>query len=381
MSDTSSSPGTSTATTELTRYDAARRALAEAHRVDEVKDIRDKAVAMQTYARQAQDTSLITQATEIRMRAERRAGELLIEMAERKERAKAGDADGSTRRPSVPKLSDLGINKTQSSRWQELAKLDVEVFESKVEATTKRAYNSLTGRLLKAERIKEAKAQHAKRVNDGGCTVADLTALAESGKRFGVIYADPAWPWQTWGGDSGKIHTSVDTHYGTSPLAEIAALPVAQLAADDCALLLWCTWPHVSIGTHVKIIEAWGLKPSSCAFVWVKTKDDGSLFVGDECPTTDDTSVGNGYGTRSNSEVCLLATKGSPLRLHADVRQVVFAPVGEHSEKPAEVRRRIERLFAGPYLELYARKPAEGWTSWGNEIARAGFAQMSEAAE
>jgi N6-adenosine-specific RNA methylase IME4 len=235
-------------------------------------------------------------------------------------------------------------------------------------------------RAYKRLKIERAKDLHAKTI-EGGCTVNDLVALAASGKRFGVIYADPPWPWETWGGDTGKIHTSVDTHYGTSPLAEIAALPVAQLAADDCALLLWCTWPHVSIGTHVKIIEAWGLKPSSCAFVWVKTKDDGSLFVGDECPTTDDTSVGNGYGTRSNSEVCLLATKGSPLRLHADVRQVVFAPVGEHSAKPEEVRRRIERLFPGSYLELYGRRPIPGWSVWGNEITRAGFAQMSEAAE
>jgi hypothetical protein len=51
----------------------------------------------------------------------------------------------------------------------------------------------------------------------------------------------------------------------------------------------------------------------------------------------------------------------------------VLAPVGEHSEKPDEVRRRIERLFPGPYLELYARKPVPGWNCWGNEIPRSEF--------
>ena len=117
----------------LVKYDAAKRALAEAHRVDEAKDIRDKAVAMQAYARQAKDTELLEHATEIRLRAERRAGELLRET----ERASGGGdtSTGSRVKPvqEAPTLSDLGITKTQSSKWQKLASLPYEKFETRVE--------------------------------------------------------------------------------------------------------------------------------------------------------------------------------------------------------------------------------------------------------
>jgi len=342
--------------TALAKYEAAKSALVEAHRVDEVKIIRDKAVAMQAYAKQAKDTTLITLATEIRMRAERRAGELLIEMAERGER----DSGKGNRNPvlksqaATPKLSDLGISKTQSSRWQELARISDHTFEAKVTSASKRAYDGIAHRFIKEAGIEKAKQRHSN-IIEHGCVVDDLMALAESGKRFGVIYADPPWPFATWG-ESGKSR-SPDNHYGTNAVDDIMKLPVAALAADHCALLLWCTGPHIAIGSHVKVIEAWGFRPSTIAFDWIRQNQRSDGF-----------HVGMGYWSRSNSEQCFIAIIGSPRRLATDVHQVVITRVGEHSEKPDEVRRRIERLLPGPYLELYGRKQVEGWCVWGNEV-------------
>jgi N6-adenosine-specific RNA methylase IME4/ParB-like chromosome segregation protein Spo0J len=220
-------------------------------------------------------------------------------------------------------------------------------------------------RAFKQVQIIRRQQEHAARI-EPGCTVADLHALAASGKRFPVIYADPPWPWETWG-SRGRIHSCADHHYGLSSVDDIKRLPVAQLAADDAVLFLWCTWPHITIGTHVEVIQAWGFKPSTVGFVWIKQNPNGEELY-----------WGNGYYSRSNSEACLIATKGSPLRLAADVHQVVFAPVGAHSEKPDAVRCSIERLFAGPNLELYGRKPVPGWTEWGDEIKHAEFPQYSE---
>src|SRR5262249_60161761 len=133
-------------TQPLVKYGAACRALAEAVAVDEVKEIRDKTVAMQVYAKQAKDRTLIEAATEIRIRAERRAGELLAEM-EKNQGAVPGKT-GRKGRPGLatkPKLSDLGVTKTQSSRWQRLAGMQPEAFEERINAAKRKAVNVLNG--------------------------------------------------------------------------------------------------------------------------------------------------------------------------------------------------------------------------------------------
>ena len=91
--------------------------------------------------------------------------------------------------------------------------------------------------------------------------------------------------------------------------------------------------------------------------------DPYRLFADDKTP-----AMGMGYWTRANTEICLLATRGKPKRLNADVRQGIISPAREHSRKPDDTHNKIERLVSGPYLELFGRSKRDGWTVRGNEV-------------
>lgn len=175
-------------------------------------------------------------------------------------------------------------------------------------------------------------------------------------RKYAAIYADPPWTYEVWSG-AGKDRAA-ENHYPTMDLESIKALPVGDTAADDCALFLWAVMPQLP--DALEVIKAWGFEFKTCAFVWVKTTLDGSR------PAT-----GMGYWTRANAELCLLATRGTPPRLNADVHQVVQSPRAEHSKKPDEVAARIERLVPGPYIELFARGARPGWDVWGNQAEAA----------
>ena len=176
--------------------------------------------------------------------------------------------------------------------------------------------------------------------------------------RYAAILADPPWRYETW--TAAGTGRSAEQHYQTQSTDWIAALPVQDLAADDCMLFLWVTFPLLFEAERV--IETWGFTYKTAAFTWMKTTlGSGGSFA----PKL---HFGMGYWTRSNAEVCLLATRGSPRRLAMDVSSAILAPVREHSRKPEEQYARIERLVAGPYLELFARQPRPGWTAWGNEV-------------
>jgi hypothetical protein len=143
--------------TELVKYNAARAALIAARSVDEVKDIRDKAVALQAYARQANDFSLIDSATDIRLRAERRAGELLREMATSGARAQIGGDRRSADRPKLPTLSSINITNKQSCNWQRLARLSDDEFEAKVSEAKRKFTKSCEVREQFVDRAPNAK--------------------------------------------------------------------------------------------------------------------------------------------------------------------------------------------------------------------------------
>ncbi len=166
--------------------------------------------------------------------------------------------------------------------------------------------------------------------------------------KYGAILADPPWQFRTYG--SGGKGRSAENHYPTMSLEEIASLDVEGLVAPDCVLFLWAVAPLLP--EAFTIIEAWGFQYKTTAFNWVKERH-----------------IGQGYWTRKRSEICLLGTRGKPRRLNADVEEVISSAPGRHSEKPAEVYERIERLVPGPYVELFARNTREGWASWGNDPA------------
>lgn len=143
--------------TQLVKYNAARTALAEAHAIDEVKDIRDKAEAMAAYARQAKDVEMIQWVTEIKVRAERKAGEMLAEMEKNPGAKGSGSNQHEVRSHDVtaPKLSDLGISKNESSRWQKLAAVPEDKFEQAVSAA-----KEIAGEVTTAAMLRAAKPEH-----------------------------------------------------------------------------------------------------------------------------------------------------------------------------------------------------------------------------
>ena len=181
--------------------------------------------------------------------------------------------------------------------------------------------------------------------------------MPEAGK-YGIVYADPPWRY-----DMKRGNGVAENHYPTMSIEEICALPVTDLAARDSALFLWATFPQLN--EAFRVIEAWGFKYKTLAFLWLKQNRKADSWF-----------YGMGFWTRSNAEVCLLGvTPGfkakTQIRAH-NVHQIIEAPFEGHSKKPDETRQRIVELLGDvPRLEMFARQRADGWDAWGNEAPEA----------
>lgn len=173
-------------------------------------------------------------------------------------------------------------------------------------------------------------------------------------KKYSIIYADPPWHFN-FKNRQGLSEEAKGRLYDTMDMAAIQALPVDQISNDNSVLFLWVM--NSILPDAFQVIERWGFTFKTVAFTWVKLTVNGKYHFG------------GGNWTRSNPEICLLATKGKPKRISASVRNLVVAERREHSRKPDEVREAIVSLVGDlPRIELFARGKFDGWDVWGDEV-------------
>lgn len=198
--------------------------------------------------------------------------------------------------------------------------------------------------------------------------------------QFDLILADPPWKYNERKYPGARFGLGACGEYPLMKTRDIMALPVEPLAADPSVLFLWATWPKLV--DAMAVITAWGFEYKTLGFLWTKLNPRRAreprrhllphLYSKGVLSFLDWLAFfGTGFYAKSNTEPCLLATRGDP-PLHPvtnKISQLVFAPRGQHSAKPPEVHRRIKALFGQrTRLELFARQAAPGWTVAGNEV-------------
>jgi N6-adenosine-specific RNA methylase IME4 len=299
---------------------------------------------MQPSARQAKDHTLIEEATEIRLRAERRAGEMLRDMATTGERVKSG---GQTRieYPKVT-LSEIGVSKMESSKWQLLARLDEARFEERVKAM-KRQAASAAGVRQAAEIIEAAErdpvrfgrlVEEMDRVKNIAGPYRTLQRMLDGDRVAGLVVRvgrvrtlviDPPWQWDM----SGRA--ALD--YAMMSLDDIAALSVADWVEDDAHLWLWTTNAHM---THAcRFMAGWGFVQKA-VLTWVKPPP-----------------FGIGAYLRNSTEHALFGVRGE-LATKAEAASIPThfeAPRGKHSEKPERFYEIVRAACQTPYGEAFQR--------------------------
>ncbi|MFO8079254.1 MAG: MT-A70 family methyltransferase [Armatimonadota bacterium] len=178
--------------------------------------------------------------------------------------------------------------------------------------------------------------------------------LGYGSTRFGTILADPPWRFSNRTGKVAPEHGRLK-RYETMSLDEILELPVSRVAKEESHLYLWV--PNALIARGLRVMEAWGFEYKT-NLVWYKIRKDGGPD-----------GRGVGFYFRNVTELILFGVKGRLRTLDPGRSQVNIIPSRkrEHSRKPDELYDIIEDCSPGPYLELFARYPRQGWFQWGDE--------------
>lgn len=326
---------------ELTVLSKAAKQIAQVSDLNEIRDLMDKAEAIRKYTKAAgYALDVQNNATEIKLLAEKRAGELLATTMQH-------GGDRKSRSPNaILKLKDIGVNPGQSARWKKIASVPESTFREHIESTKASGRELTTASVLKlAKKLPtNGRAPHvpSPAPPDGCRIVESLDEL--SGESFSTIYADPPWAYS-----NKSTRSAADGEYETMTVDEICALPVCDLASNEAHLHLWTTSSFLREAFDV--MEAWGFTYKS-GFVWVKPE------------------LGIGNWWRLSHEYLLFGAAKNAKCPPSDKRQKSWIehPRGEHSAKPEAVRLMIEEISQAPRLELFCRVPAEGWTVFGNQV-------------
>lgn len=325
----------------LVRIDTARRALAQATSVPDVKQIRDQASAIEHYLKRQKYTgAAIADASELKLRAERRLGELLATTVKR------GKRPAFILTTREDKKLPAGISWNQSSRWQMVATVPEPKFEEHVAAIRRKLAPLTTSGVVK---IATRKKRVQKILDISAVDPDNLSTFA--GESFPILYADPPWRYE----HVKTENRAIENQYPTLALPEICALtvedrPVADLVTPDSLLFLWATNPKLE--EAFTVMEAWGFVYRT-NLVWVKDQ------------------IGMGYYVRQRHELLLIGTRGNPPVPEEANRpdSVVTVPRAAHSAKPEIFYDLIDRMYPElPKLELFRRgRPHHGWKAWGNQ--------------
>lgn len=198
--------------------------------------------------------------------------------------------------------------------------------------------------------------------------------------KYSLILADPPWKYNSRANHKTRFRGGAEGHYPLMTMADIAALPITNLAATNCALLMWCTFPYLD--KQIELFKHWGFRYRTQLLTWIKLnprghdqpKDDPAYKDGKRYVLYSDglyhsVFFGTGYYAKANSEVCLLGMRGRVPTISDSASSVILAPRREHSRKPDESYPLIEQVFGDvPRIELFARTTAPGWAVLGNGI-------------